>query len=127
MSENLFQMFKEDSVLIPTQRSRILCFLLDSPIIRPDAHQCREALNSSRLHPSGRHGNMSESSSEFEKIPALLCKHRLGRQLAPVRTTWQHRLDAKILEKEIACIHSTSVRTTGPHRLDTVLVMFAKE
>jgi len=31
---------------------------------RSDAHQCLEALNSSRLHPSGR-------SSEFEKIPVF--------------------------------------------------------
>jgi len=36
---------------------------------RPDSHQCLEASNSSRMHPSGRNGKLSESSSEFEKIP----------------------------------------------------------
>jgi hypothetical protein len=35
---------------------------------RPDAHQCLEASNSSRLHPSGRNGKSSERSLEFEKI-----------------------------------------------------------
>jgi hypothetical protein len=36
-------------------------------------HQCLEALNSSRLHPSGRNGKSSERSSEFEKIPVFQC------------------------------------------------------
>jgi hypothetical protein len=86
ISEKLFQVFKEDSVQILTQRSRILCFRLDGPVMCPDAYQCREALNSSRLHPSRCHGNTSGRSSEFEKILALLCRHGLGRQLAPVQT-----------------------------------------
>jgi hypothetical protein len=38
---------------------------------RPDAHQCIEASNSSRFHPSGRNGKLSERSSEFEKIPVF--------------------------------------------------------
>jgi hypothetical protein len=38
---------------------------------RPDAHQCLEASNSSRLHPSGRNGKLSGRSSEFEKIPVF--------------------------------------------------------
>jgi hypothetical protein len=37
----------------------------------PDAHQCLEAWNSSRLHPSGRNGKSSGRSSEFEKIPVF--------------------------------------------------------
>jgi len=32
------------------------------------------------------------------------------------------RPNAEILDKEIACIHSASVRTTGQHRLDAVLL-----
>jgi hypothetical protein len=36
-------MFKEDSVQIPTQRSRISSFSLKGPIMRPDAHQRQEA------------------------------------------------------------------------------------
>jgi hypothetical protein len=35
---------------------------------RPDAHQCLEASNSSRLHPFGRNGKSSGCSSKFEKI-----------------------------------------------------------
>jgi hypothetical protein len=123
ISEKLFQVFKEDFVQIPTQKSRIPCFHLDGPIMRPSAHQCREALNSSRLHPSGHHGNTSGLSSEFEKIPALLSKHGLGRQLPPVQTPRQHRPDTEILDKEIACIHYASVQMTGQYRLDMVLVM----
>jgi hypothetical protein len=38
---------------------------------RPNAHQCLEASNSSRLHPSGRNGKLSGRSSEFEKIPVF--------------------------------------------------------
>jgi hypothetical protein len=38
---------------------------------RPDTHQCLEALNSSRLHPSGRNGKSSGRSLEFEKIPVF--------------------------------------------------------
>jgi hypothetical protein len=45
---------------------------------RADAHQCLEASNSSRLHPSGRNGKSSGRngkssgrSSEFEKIPVF--------------------------------------------------------
>jgi hypothetical protein len=37
----------------------------------PDAHQCLEASNSSRLHPSGHNGKSSGRSSEFEKIPVF--------------------------------------------------------
>jgi hypothetical protein len=50
-------MLKEDSVQIPTQRSRILYFRLDGPVMRLDAHQYQEALNSSRLQPSEHHDN----------------------------------------------------------------------
>jgi hypothetical protein len=35
--------FEEDSVQISTQKSQILCFYLDGLVMRPDAHQCREA------------------------------------------------------------------------------------
>jgi hypothetical protein len=42
-AEKCFKMFKEDSMQIPTQRSRIPRFCLDGPVMRPDAHQCQEA------------------------------------------------------------------------------------
>jgi len=93
------------------------CFSLDGRVMRP------EGSNSSRLHPSRRQCNTSRRSSEFEKIPTFLCRHGVGRQLAPVRTSGQQRPDPEILDKEIACIHSASVQTTGQHRSDAVLVM----
>jgi hypothetical protein len=108
---------------IPTQKSRILCFHLDGPHMRLDTHQCWEASNSSRFHPSGHHGNTSRRSSKFKKIPSLLCWHGVGRQLAPIRTTGQHRLDVEILDKEIVCIQFASVRTPEQHRSNAVLVM----
>jgi len=95
----------------------------------------KKLLNSSRLHPFGCHGNMSGCSSEFVKIPSFLCRHGVGRQLALVWMTGQHRSNAEILDKEIASIHSTyavldmaitcrqvaTVRTLGQHRLDAAL------
>jgi hypothetical protein len=39
-----------------------------------DAHQCLEASNSSRFHPSGGNGTSFRRSSEFEKILVL---HRI--------------------------------------------------
>jgi hypothetical protein len=90
--------------------------------MRPDAHQHGEASNSSRLHLFGRHGNTFGQSSKFKKILAFLRKHRVGRQLAPIRTLRKHSLNAEILDKEIACIHSTSIRMTGQHRPDAVLL-----
>jgi hypothetical protein len=65
--------------------------------------------NNSRLHLSGHHGNTSGRTSEFEKIPAFLHRHGVGRQLAPARMLGQHSPDAKILDKEITCIHFASV------------------
>jgi hypothetical protein len=70
---------------------------------RPDAHQCLEASNSSRFHPSGRNGKSSRRSSEFEKIPVfqrirldgIQCltsirvsasRHSYGKTAATVRT-----------------------------------------
>jgi hypothetical protein len=55
--------------------------------------------NSSKLHLSGRHGNTLGCSSEFEKIPAFLRRHGVGRQLALIWTLGQYNPDAEILEK----------------------------
>jgi hypothetical protein len=69
----------------------------------PDAHQCLEASNSSRLHPFGRNGKSFGRSSEFEKIPVFHCirldaiqcltsirvsasRHIYGKTAATVRT-----------------------------------------
>jgi hypothetical protein len=84
-SRGLFQVFKEYSLQIPTQRSRIPCFCPNILVKRPkshqsatsvwttwqyhlDSHQCLEVSNSSWLHPFGRHGNMSGRYLEFKKI-----------------------------------------------------------
>jgi len=83
-------MFKEDFVQIPTQRSQIPSFHQDDLVkrpdahqsttsvrtrwqYRPDAHQCLETLNCSRLHSSGRNGKSSSRSSEFEKNTTFKC------------------------------------------------------
>jgi len=55
---------------------------------RLDAHQCLEASNSSRLHPSGCNGKSFGSSSEFEKIQCFS---------ASVRTTWLYRPDDVVI------------------------------
>jgi hypothetical protein len=115
--------FKEDSVQIPTQRSQISCSRPDGLVMRSDAHQCREASNSSRLHPSRRHGNTFGHSLEFEKIPTFLYRHEVGRQLVPIQRIGQHCPNVEILDKEIACIHSAWVRMTGQHHPDVVFAM----
>jgi len=57
---------------IPPGRSSVKAsFVRTMRTFRLDAHQCLEALNSSRLHPSGRNGKSSGHSSEFEKIPVF--------------------------------------------------------
>jgi hypothetical protein len=73
------------------------------------------------MFPFGRPSDVFGRSLEFKKIPAFLCRHGVGRQLAPVQTTGKHRPDTEILDKEITCIQSTFVWTSGKHRLDTVL------
>jgi len=80
-----------------------------------------EKPNSSRLHPSGRHGNTSRRTSKFEKIPAFLHRHGVGRH-APIWTLGQHPPNAKILDKDIVCILSAYVQRSGQHRLDVVLL-----
>jgi hypothetical protein len=109
--------FKEDSVLIPTQKSWILCFRPDGPEKRPDAHQsatsvgttwqyrsdihqCLEDTNSSRLHSSEHHDKTSGCTLEFDKKSDFLLKHRCGKTAAFVWTSGQHR-PAAVLTKVI--------------------------
>jgi len=98
-------MLKEDSVQIPSQRSRISSFRPDGPVMRlngpimhPNTHQCPEPLNNSRLHPSGHCDNASGCSLEFDKKSDFLYKHRHGKTTTSVWTTGQYRPDA-ILDK----------------------------
>jgi len=80
--------FNEDSAQTPTQRSRIPSIRSEIPVNRLNTHQsatsirttktflldphkCLEALNCSRLHPSGSNGKSSGRSLELEKNPAF--------------------------------------------------------
>jgi hypothetical protein len=56
---------------------------------------------SSRLHPSGHHGNTSGRSSEFDKESNFLHKHIYGKTAASVRTTWQHRSDVTLIRQDV--------------------------
>jgi hypothetical protein len=89
---------EEDSVHIPSQRSRIPRFRPDDPYMHLDAHRCLKDSNNSRLHLSRRHGNMSGRLLEFEKKSNFLHRHRYGKTTASVRMTGQHLPDA-ILDK----------------------------
>jgi hypothetical protein len=61
---------------------------------RPDVHQCLEASNCLRLHPSGRNG---KSSGCFQSSRRSQCSS------ASVRTTWLYRPDS------IQCLTSIGV------------------
>jgi hypothetical protein len=52
---------------------------------RPDTHQCLEASNSSRLHPSGRNSNRLDALQSLRKSQCFS---------ASVRTTWLYHSDA---------------------------------
>jgi hypothetical protein len=104
-------MFKEKSVQIPSQRSRIPSFRPDGLDMPPDAHQCLEDSNSSRLHPSGRHGNTSKHSLEFDKKSNFLFRRRYEKTAASIRTTRQRRPDA-ILDK---ARHGEELQPSGSH------------
>jgi hypothetical protein len=55
---------------------------------RPDLSLCREALNCSSLHPSGRFSSTSGLHSVFDQLWDLIPKHSYGKMTATVRTTW---------------------------------------
>jgi hypothetical protein len=63
---------RPEDVVFPFGRSSVKASSVRTTrTFRPDSHQCLEASNSSRLHPSGRNGKSSGRSSEFEKIPVF--------------------------------------------------------
>jgi hypothetical protein len=65
---------RPDDVVFPFGRSSVKASSVRTTrTFRPDAHQCLEDSNSSRLNPSGRNGKSSERSSEFAKIPVFQC------------------------------------------------------
>jgi hypothetical protein len=100
---------------------------------RPDLSLCREALNCSSLHPSGRFSSPSGRLSVFDQASYFLSKIKYGKIAATVRTTWipvlrryslrqvrnsnstvrtpvYHGPDARMTDMEIACSRSP-VRT----------------
>jgi hypothetical protein len=122
-------MLKEDSVQIPSQRSQIPSFPPDGPVMRPDAPQCLEDLNSSRLHPSGCCGNTPEHSSEFDKKSDFLLRHRYWKTVPFVRTTRQHHAET-ILDKarrgdefQPSEPQGETIWTSRKKRPDVVLIM----
>jgi hypothetical protein len=54
----------------------------------PNLPLCREALNWSSLHPSGRFSSTSERHSVFDQLWNLFPKHRYGKTAATFRTMW---------------------------------------
>jgi hypothetical protein len=112
---------KEDSMQIPTQRNWIPRFRPEGQVMRSDAHQCLEDSNSSRLHPSGRHGNMSGRSSKFHNTSWQHVRHIYGKTAASVWTTGQHRPDT-VLIMVITCHRSVTVRTIRQHHPDMALI-----
>jgi hypothetical protein len=96
---------------------------------RPDTHQCLEASNSSRLHPSGHDGKSSGHSSEFEKIPVFQCirpdafqfltrirvstsRHSYGKMAATVRTMSSIRQERAYQVQPSGCQPSWSGRSS---------------
>jgi hypothetical protein len=99
----------------------------------PGLPLCRESLNCSNLHTSGRFSSPSGRSSVFDQASGFLSKHRYGKITATFRTTRipvrtrssirqvsqfksrrpddsQHGPDARASDMEIVCIRLT-VRT----------------
>jgi len=104
---------------------------------RPDLPLCWEASNYSSLHPFGRFNSPFERPSVFDQLQDFFPKHRYGKIVATVRTTWipvqttwipvrtrssirqvsqfksrcliasQHGPDARTSNMEIGCINST--------------------
>jgi hypothetical protein len=76
-----------------------------------DAHQYQEASEQFKVASVRTSWQHIWMLFKIREDSSCLCRHELGRQLAPVRTTWQHHPDAEILDKEITCIHIVSVQT----------------
>jgi hypothetical protein len=62
---------QEDSMQNSNHSVQFPCIRSDDVVFRPDAHQCLEASNSSKLHLAGCNGKSFGRSSEFEKIPVF--------------------------------------------------------
>jgi hypothetical protein len=68
-----FLVSRQDDVVFRPDAHQSATSVRTTRYFRSNAHQCLEASNSSRLHPSGRNGKSFGCSSEFEKIPVFQC------------------------------------------------------
>jgi hypothetical protein len=113
---------------IPSRHSTVQAsFVRTMRTFRSDLPLCREVLNCSSLHPSGRLSSTAGRHSVFDQLWDFFPKHRYGKIAATVRTMWipvrtrsfirqvmrskSRCPDTQALYMEIACIRST-VRTT---------------
>jgi hypothetical protein len=66
-----FPVSRSDDVVFRPDAHQSATSVRTTRSFRLDAHQCLEALNSAKFHPSGRNGKSSGRSSEFEKTPVF--------------------------------------------------------
>jgi hypothetical protein len=66
-----FPVSRPDDVVFHPDAHQSATSIWTTRSFRPDAHQCLEASNSSRFHPSGHNGKSSGRSLEFEKTPVF--------------------------------------------------------
>jgi hypothetical protein len=96
---------------------------------RSDVPLCPEVSNCSRLHLSRRFSNLFGRLSVFDKSKDFFPKHKYGKIVATVRTTWLFRSDA-ILDKashteDVQLSERQTPWTLGQHHSDAAL--FRKE
>jgi hypothetical protein len=95
--------FLEDSVQLTTQQK------LDPLFPSGWASEASGHLSVSRrfcqlsMQSSGRHGNTVQTIFSFQEESRVLCKHRVGRQLATIRTIGKHLPDAALIRKYVKC------------------------
>jgi hypothetical protein len=83
----------------------------------PDAHQCLEGSKSSRMYLSGRHGNTSGRTSEFDKYSNFLHRHVYGKTTASIQMTGQHRLMRSFIRQDVEKnFNHPDVRATSSRR-----------
>jgi hypothetical protein len=104
--------FKE-SVQIPSQKSRILCFC-------PDAHQCREASEQFQVASIWTSWQHIQTLFRVREDSCFPLQTQIGKTACTRSENRQNHPD-EILDKEIAYIQSATIRTPGQHRLDVVL------
>jgi hypothetical protein len=70
-NSNQFPCIRPDDMVFRSEAHQSATSVQMTRTFRPDAHQCLETSNYSRLHPFGCNGKSSGHSSDFEKIPVF--------------------------------------------------------